>query len=265
MTPMSLTKREMNGVCSMRIAIDWQKRRRDAVILIGIGIFLTIIQPYGSNNALPFWARWLYWTGLIFYGSLVGEFVMWRMDIHFPKLHLAARLLIISLLTALAITPVIILLQGFAGDNIPMQAWPIMYGFVWVIAAGMTGVGYLLDQGADQDASNPSSAPKGPDTFLERLPIKYRGAALYAVSSEDHYLRVHTDRGEELILMRLADALRELAGVDGMQTHRSWWVSTSGIADTKRDNGRTSLVLKSGAEAPVSRSYAKAVREKGLN
>lgn len=264
MTAMSLAKHEMNGVCTLRIVIDWKKRRRDAVILIVIGTFLAIIQPYGSSGMLPFWASWLYWTGLIFYGSMVGEFVMWSMEKHFPKLHMAARLLAVSLLTALAITPVIILIQGLAGVNIPIKGWPLMYGFVWVIAAGMTGVAYLLDQGVDQGSVRQTNSGNGPSTFLERLPIKYRGAALYAVSSEDHYLRVHTDRGEELILMRLADALRELSHVDGLQTHRSWWVSADGIADTKRDGARTLLVLKSGAEAPISRSYAKAVRARGL-
>ena len=97
--------------------------------------------------------------------------------------------------------------------------------------------------------------------FLERLPVKYRTSELYAVSSEDHYLRAHTSVGEEMILMRLADAMRELAGADGLQTHRSWWVSRDGISDIKKDSGKLTLVLKSGKEVPVSRTYIKPVRE----
>jgi DNA-binding LytR/AlgR family response regulator len=63
--------------------------------------------------------------------------------------------------------------------------------------------------------------------------------------------------------MRIADAIRELATLDGLQTHRSWWVARDGLADTARANGKLVLKLKSGAEAPVSRTYLKAVKDKG--
>ena len=108
-----------------------------------------------------------------------------------------------------------------------------------------------------------AGAKPGAAAFAERLPIKLRAAEIYAVESEDHYLRVHTSAGQELILMRLADAVRELAGVEGMQTHRSWWVAKQGLADVVKGDGRLTLKLKSGAEAPVSRTYAKAVKEAG--
>ena len=100
--------------------------------------------------------------------------------------------------------------------------------------------------------------------FLQRLPVKYRGADLWAISSEDHYLRVHTDRGEEMILMRLADAIRELGEDNGLQTHRSWWVSRTGIRSARREGGRVLLELKSGEDVPVSRSYQPALKDAGL-
>ena len=73
---------------------------------------------------------------------------------------------------------------------------------------------------------------------------------VYAVSAEDHYLRVHTSAGETMILMRLADAVRELAALEGLQTHRSWWVAKQGLADVSRGDGKVTLKLKSGVEAP---------------
>jgi len=103
------------------------------------------------------------------------------------------------------------------------------------------------------------------DNFLNRLPIKYRATDLYAVSSEGHYLRVHTNRGEELILMRLSDAIRELASADGLQIHRSWWVANNGVAESLRKNGKRTIVLKSGSKAPVSRSFIQALKDAGLD
>jgi DNA-binding LytR/AlgR family response regulator len=75
---------------------------------------------------------------------------------------------------------------------------------------------------------------------------------------------VVTSLGSELILMRLSDAERELAGVDGLRVHRSWWVSRKGIAESRREGGKIVLTLKSGDEVPVSRSYQDAVKDAGL-
>lgn len=99
--------------------------------------------------------------------------------------------------------------------------------------------------------------------FLERLPLRLRGADLWAVEAEDHYLRLHTSRGQDLILMRLADAVAELDGLEGAQVHRSWWVARAALTDVKLGDGRATLTLKDGAQVPVSRTYAKALREAG--
>lgn len=101
-----------------------------------------------------------------------------------------------------------------------------------------------------------------PPKFLQRLPLRLRGAEVWAVSAEDHYLRLHTSRGEDLILMRMADAVAELEGIEGARVHRSWWVARDAVTEVRRDNGRAALKLKGGAEAPVSRSYARALRDK---
>ncbi|MFN7164081.1 MAG: LytTR family DNA-binding domain-containing protein, partial [Hyphomonas sp.] len=70
--------------------------------------------------------------------------------------------------------------------------------------------------------------------------------------------------GEELILMRLADAVRELDGSGGLQVHRSWWVAAAAVRDVKRQGGKVSLVLPSGKEAPVSRTFMADARAAGL-
>ncbi|RZJ40739.1 MAG: LytTR family transcriptional regulator, partial [Brevundimonas sp.] len=106
-------------------------------------------------------------------------------------------------------------------------------------------------------------AGAAPSRFLDRLPPKLRGATIRAVQSEDHYLRLHTDRGSDLILMRLSDALSELEGLEGAQTHRSWWVARHAVRSVSRGEGRATLTLDDGLEVPVSRRYARALREAG--
>ncbi len=113
---------------------------------------------------------------------------------------------------------------------------------------------------APDDVSQPP-AP-APVPFLRRVPPKL-GQALLALEMEDHYLRIHTALGSDLVLCRLGDALAELEGCDGMQVHRSFWVARAAIASHQRRNGRVTLTLTNGLEVPVSRTFLPGVREAG--
>ena len=151
----------------------------------------------------------------------------------------------------------------FSLDPWSPSRYVMQYGYVMVISLIVTTGAYVLSEmtqkeAAAADGTNPVAG------FLDRLPVKYRTADLHAISSEDHYLRVHTSLGEELILMRLADAVRELNGAEGLQVHRSWWVAKSGVTDEKRVDGRSLLVLPTGTAVPVSRSYRGNAKDAGL-
>jgi DNA-binding LytR/AlgR family response regulator len=101
---------------------------------------------------------------------------------------------------------------------------------------------------------------RGQPAFLDRLPPRLRGAELYAVEAEDHFLRLHTALGSDLIAMRLTDAISELEGIEGAQIHRSWWVARDAVQQGVRRRGRALLTLKGGLQVPVSRTYAPALR-----
>ena len=132
---------------------------------------------------------------------------------------------------------------------------------VFAVSLILTALSFLLRSQPTQThaAGKIAPAPK----FLQRVPAKLNGAELYAVEAEDHYLRLHTSLGQDLILLRLADAIAELEGIEGAQTHRSWWVAKAAVASAERGDGRATLTLKDGAEAPVSRGFAKQLRSAG--
>ena len=94
-----------------------------------------------------------------------------------------------------------------------------------------------------------------------RLKLEVRGTIVH-LTVEDHYTVVTTSRGRQLILLRFSDALKELGSLDGLQTHRSHWVAADQVTALARSHGRLIIRLKSGAEIPVSRSYAEAVRQR---
>lgn len=76
-------------------------------------------------------------------------------------------------------------------------------------------------------ASVPAPAPpqaalaSARQRLLERLPPHQRGR-IRALEMEDHYVRIHTDAGAPLLLLRMRDAVAELDAIAGEQVHRSW-------------------------------------------
>ena len=87
---------------------------------------------------------------------------------------------------------------------------------------------------------------------------------MLALSSEDHYVRAHSDISTTLILIRLRDAVAELgSAAEGMQVHRSWWVSRAAVTGHKRSDRAMRLILRNGLEVPVSRERIPLLKASG--
>lgn len=235
----------------------------DTGIVLALAAGFTFFGVYGTDG--PLWARFLMWVVTIGTGAASSSFIIpFVFGTRFEPWPLALRICAGAALIALPVTLSLILIDLSFGARISLSFVLIRYLYVLAVCLVLVIGGYILAL-AQQAPPRPAgeTSPDASEDFLARLPVKYRTAELWAVSSEDHYLRVHTSAGEELILMRLADAVRELGGADGLQVHRSWWIARAGIRDTRRDNGKLSLILPSGREVPVSRTYLNAVREAG--
>ncbi|MEO1407580.1 MAG: LytTR family DNA-binding domain-containing protein [Pseudomonadota bacterium] len=240
---------------------DWLRRGlRGSVVLVGAALLFTWFGVYDTYR-LSFGPRFGFWLVTMVVGGLSAAVVMpWVMMGPGRGLAVPLKILVTAALVSVPITAMLLLMHD--GDI----TWTLaleQYGYVLVVSVVVTGMMWYF-QGLDDADQQPENVADPIANFLERLPVKYRTAELYAVSAEDHYLRVHTNIGEELILMRFSDAMRELSSAGGMQTHRSWWVATSGVADSRRETGKLVLLLKSGGEAAVSRTYVGAVKEAGL-
>ncbi len=226
------------------------------------GVFLALVGAFGTGDA-PLGIRIAYWLVLCWSGAAAGAGVSALVQ----NSGLTERRpfvggVVITLGVALPGTVYVWAVSSLLFGQVPQAATlPRFFLPVLVITAAITALNFLTTR---QPVETHAAAPEAPPPrFLERLPVKLRGATLYAVAAEDHYLRLHTSKGEDLILMRLSDAVAELEGIEGAQTHRSWWVAREAVVEAKRGDGRATLTLASGAEVPVSRAYAKALREAG--
>jgi hypothetical protein len=239
--------------------------RRVFAITLGlaaaVGAFLGFVGAFGLEDfhlsvRLAYMVPVAVLTGAV---GLGGYLLAGRLA---PGLNRWSRAILGGLLTFVPIGVIVWLTAGLIpGANITPSALFGYIGTSLVVSVSMSLLSVAVNP-VTRDRTEPGLST-APSRFLERLPVRLRGAEIWAVEAEDHYLRVHTSAGQDLILLRMADAVAELEGQEGMQVHRSWWVARAGIADARRGDGRATLTLKDGSEAPVSRTYAAELRRRG--
>ncbi len=256
--------------------VPYGNHRRSFLIASIAAVLMTAVGAFGTSQA-PLPTRLAYWLIIMECGAMIGlgastGIAAWGRLRHRPWLEgLAISVAIAAPLTLVVIGATL----AFFGGSAPQPAMVLrFFGFVWMISAAITAITIATNRSAlpapDAEPPTEEPAPAPPPAPIavrprlsDRLPPHLRSAAIHALQAEDHYLRVHTDAGTELILMRLGDAVPELDGVEGARTHRSWWVARAAIREVTRLDGRAELTLPGGVVAPVSRSAYPALRDAG--
>lgn len=228
--------------------------------LAAMGLFLASFQTFGDARG-PVWLIYLYWQLAMLGGGLIAALIE-------PAVHarLVDRPRLFALSQIAAMTPPItawiwVLMNVLHGGSWRLSVIPLISASVLVVNIAVVVLAWLLRAAFRRDPiqADPSSEAS-PEAIRAKLPPRLARARLIAVEAEDHYLRIHTDAGSDLILMRLGDALQALARHDGLQVHRSWWVARRSVEAVRWKKGRGALTLEGGLEAPVSETFAAAVR-----
>lgn len=231
------------------------------LVALGLfGVFLAMIAPFGTAAA-SIAPRHLYWLSAMIGGGVIAALIE-------PVLahRLTGRSRLFGLAQLAAMTPLIVvwvsLLQVVIfRESVSVGRLLQLLPEVVAINVGVMVLVWLtrraLIRGETRLATPDGLAPLAIRT---KLPPRLARARLVAVEAEDHYLRIRTEAGSALILMRLVDALDALSVQDGFRTHRSWWVARTAVQAVRWKGGRGALALSDGSFAPVSRTYAAALK-----
>lgn len=255
----------------------WREHRKGFIIATIAAPVLALLGALGTDQ-IALLPRLAYWLILMETGALIGLGV--STGVHAWGGLARRRWLeaaVVSVGIALPLTLVVIAMSGiFFGMPAPgLAGFLWMFGVVALVSGVVTAINYAVQQrsvGASAPAAAPAPAADphpptpvtpAPPRLLDRLPPPHRAGPVRALEAEDHYLRVHTPAGSTLILMRLSDAIAELDGSDGAQTHRSWWVARGSIERIDRGEGRATLHLAGDIAAPVSRTHYRNLRDAG--
>lgn len=243
-------------------------RRRwaiDMAMLAVIGLLLGFLGPFGAEHMTPV-RRYGYWMICVVGSGLIGI----GLD------HLLARRVTgtwrrVVVVSVLMTPPAVLLVMSAAvvifDDRYSWtNLWKLLPQSLPIALAMMAVRALVWRPGPHRVETRTIVEPPLPEAqaaFRKRLSAKRRAARLIAVEAHDHYLKVHTDAGEELITPRFADALEELAKVHGWRVHRSWWVAGETVEGVRWRRGAGEVRLASGLEVPVSRTYAPVLKDAG--
>jgi len=261
-----------------------QALRGMAIGLIAAAV-LAYLGAMGTQVA-PFVQRLAYWAAVILPGSLLGLGVNalvrgWGGLASHRWLEAGTVALLVSLPHSFVVIVVSALFFGI--DMITPLVVLEFWLAVLLISVVLTAINYLATAGQPADAAivpapipepgapSPPIAPVPaaadtsalPPLLAEKLPHRLRAGRLIAIEAEDHYLRVHTDLGSDLVLMRMADACALLDEAAGARVHRSWWVARDAVQAVRQQSGRMELALPGDISAPVSRAMQPVLRSQG--
>ncbi|APX64905.1 LytTR family DNA-binding domain-containing protein [Sphingomonas sp. gentR] len=240
----------------------------DIALMIGVGLLLAVLGPFGTFDA-RFAYRLIYWIALMLAGYALYKPIMAGALVAAARLHLP-KMAGWAAAAILASLPMSVVVWWVGRLGLPLR-WPdadqalLLYGNVLVIG-GLASL--LLWYGQTRRTVAPEPAPSAPPVaaprpaLLDRLPPGF-GPDIVALEMEDHYLRVHGAYGSELILLRMRDAVQEVAPLIGAQVHRSWWVARAAVRETHREGRGLRLVLTGGVEARVSRAMVPVLEAEG--
>lgn len=230
-------------------------------VATAVGLSLGAIGPFGSylNGTLPvrtaYWVVCL-WAGWLAFGISLPILTRW-----------ANRRRVSAWLWTPPTVAVLSLVPAGLSRALAERMWPVVAEVSWLewygqclVISVLATLGMLWagrSRGPVPAVLDRSSADP-----RDRLPSRL-GRTVLCLQMEDHYVRVHTPQGSALVLMSLSQAMSGLKDVEGVQTHRSWWVARTAITGVVEDGRRLRLQLTHGLEAPVSRARVGALRAEG--
>ena len=247
-----------------------------AVVLLGL--LIGLLGPFGTFDNPPAirmlsWVIWLV-AGYLFLRP-TGVVADWLCEA--TGLPRFAVRLIALVAASVPVTLIVIMMVGrmsFA-DALRSPGFWTMYLYICIISAvASISMAALFRRGAASDAVAAvtvavKAAAEAPEDrvslpeALPTLPLPPGFGPVRALKGEDHYVRVIGERSEELVLMRMRDAIERLGPVDGLRVHRSWWIARDAVASIRREGRTATIILTSGHEAAVARDMMPELRTSG--
>ncbi|MDG2045318.1 MAG: LytTR family DNA-binding domain-containing protein [Maricaulis sp.] len=247
----------------------------ELALMAAVGLFFGLAGLFNTSEA-PLNYRLGYWLPVMMFGGIIVMLseLAWNRLSALPLKSAAASFIAVTVIATSGECFVVALFDGPHDVTMPNyyyigQLWlNVVIVMIPMVAMMRVLRIFLLRPRVTSESSVVSPDPSNqsieiPSLISSRLRAPLRTSTLHAIQAEDHYIRIFTADGDDLIKMRFADALSSLQTYPGFRLHRSWWDAEAAIQGARFKNGRGQVSLTGNVTAPLSRTYAGELREAG--
>ena len=220
------------------------------VINIGVISLCFWSGPFGTMDTLPNGMRLIYWGVIVILSSLSGTWL--HALIHTQSWFSVDKLLLISIIFGLTITTFVLLFS--LSLLIPINIYPGHFPIFVYSFPSATILFFLTTLIFRSEFNLPTEHQHPKPALLKRLEKYPNADSILSLSAQDHYVEITTNLGSELCLMRLEDAILEVAPEKGFKIHRSHWVAQSAIKNLMKQGTTTKVILIDGRKLSVSQA-----------
>ncbi len=249
-------------------------------ILLAVTLGVALMGPFGTFEMGGLADRLGYWAVMIIGGYAIVRPMMAAAPLISERLAFPEAVVWFALVLLAGVPVTLLVWYGGGARAAPtgdqfLQLYPhvallggVVSALFWLRRSRRPAAASALPAPAAPEVPRPvervPAPPAGSDTppILARLPVHRRGR-LRALEMEDHYVRVHTDQGQHMLLMRMRDAIAEVGAVEGEQVHRSWWVARAAVEGQAGQGRSVRLKIAGGLEAPVARTSVPRLKDLG--
>ncbi|NVO24253.1 LytTR family transcriptional regulator DNA-binding domain-containing protein [Donghicola mangrovi] len=225
-------------------------------------LVLTVVGPFRSD-IYNFWHALLLWALVIWVSTVVGMVNRSLVDRLLPRLNFLMRGGVSAVIFGAYLTPIMRLFS--VGSGIMREEYYPTDLEVFLTAAlgsfSVAAVRFYIFHAPEAQSELPSAPAQAP--IFDRIAAT-RFDQIIRMTVDDHYVEIVTDLGQERILMRFADAIREMGEGNGLLVHRSHWVNPTAVTGCRREGIKVFLMTRDGAEVPVSKTYRENAISAGL-
>jgi hypothetical protein len=223
---------------------------------------LVVAGPFGTFENMTIPERLLFWPILLALSLIISYFVRASVTTVAPKQNQFSRDGIVIVLFSALFAPMPSLVSSLTAGGSPEPILTFFEAFlmILIVASAVVIIRHVLriERRPEEEATD--ERPR----FLRRLTGDVIPEQVLRLTVDDHYVEVYLSSGEtQRVLIRFADAVNEMDGLEGMCVHRSHWVASQAIRAVEKCGGREFVVLSDDSRIPISRTYRPNLVEAG--
>jgi len=249
-------------------------RREFFIAVVAFSFFCALISPVILSENFPLYLRFPFWLKNFLLGVFLWVFCAVLFSNLFRILHLpwpvpTPIVLLSSVSVSLWVNGQIISRVFGNSGLLDGSSFSFMLRYMIVgMVFEFFVVQYLVPEferrtGRSHRPEDKAADPKiggSPEITIKINQNSYVKSQICYLKSAEHYVEIVTAEGASLERARLSDLISLLEDHDGIQPHRSYWVSRHSAIKLERVDGNCMLFLRDGEKIPVSRAREKDVR-----